>query len=403
MQINSPNPFWNHIFQEQTGRMIDPDPVRNRLQSLLPYARIAGFNDDECLWIRETVQRYCGNETILTVLEIMYQALFRTHKTEAAQDPEIQDITGDDKAFNLIVLLSYAPELENDYKQNNWSNEMFRQALRDFKIWSDHCVENFGKPGLSYQGGYGWIHAQMLCQILRFGRLQCNIRAHFFQENIVFRHKNSRKVQVIMNGRMDFNPDGLFRVADEPLAFSSAPAVRTENTITGLPVSPDGIVSPEPVCLNLSEWEEVLSPGDPIINLHIPADGPLLPELCADSVRRMWDFFHQQTDFKVKAVCCESWLLDPQFPKILPPESNMLKFQMAGYLMPEYGESDCFGRVFGLKSRTEGIQSVPWNTSMRKAFGKFSTEGGHFRNGRIVLLPEDFPWGSNPYRKVLEN
>ena len=206
-----------------------------------------------------------------------------------------------------------------------------------------------------------------------------------------------------MNGRMDFNPDGLFRVADEPLAFSSAPAVRTENTITGLPVSPDGIVSPEPVCLNLSEWEEVLSPGDPIINLHIPADGPLLPELCTDSVRRMWDFFHQQTDFKVKAVCCESWLLDPQFPKILPPESNMLKFQMAGYLMPEYGESDCFGRVFGLKSRTEGIQSVPWNTSMRKAFGKFSTEGGHFRNGRIVLLPEDFPWGSNPYRKVLEN
>ena len=76
----------------------------------------------------------------------------------------------------------------------------------------------------------------------------------------------------------------------------------------------------------------------------------------------------------------------------------MLQFQMAGYLMPEKGPSDCFRRVFGVKGERDGIETVPWNTSMRRAFGKYYVSGGKFRNGRIVLMPEDFPWGSNPYR-----
>ena len=76
---------------------------------------------------------------------------------------------------------------------------------------------------------------------------------------------------------------------------------------------------------------------------------------------------------------------------------------MAGYLMPERGISDCFGRVFGHKGKTEGLHAVPWNTSMRKAFGEFSDNGGNFRNGRIVLMPDEFPWGSNPYRNTGKN
>ena len=314
MLISSSNSFWDSIFKENQKTVIDFDVVRTRLNALLPYAEIAGFTAEEYQWLRENIQQFCQNEEILTVMELMYQATFYTHKGEAvAQKIDLPDLLPAHReyAFNLILLLSYAPELEKEYQQNGWSDEMFRLSLRDFKIWSDHCVENFGVPGLNYAYGYGWIYAQLRCQVIRFGRLQCNIRANFFSDNIVFRHKSSRKLQVLMNGKMDFNREGLYRIADEEPAFSSDEAVRTENSITALPISPDGVVSPDPVTLDLNEWEEVLSPGDPIINLHIPADGPLLPEQCADAVQQMWDFFHQQTDFKVKAVCCESWLLDP--------------------------------------------------------------------------------------------
>ena len=396
----SGNPFWKKLLACAPDSSETITLMRSRLQQISPCALMAGFTPEEMLVLNHAIGHYMEKERILRILAVMYDALFESSpETAGGQDFEPnEDETGDSRIFLLVSLLCYAPRLRKDYEKRGWSSEMYKQALRDFKIWSDFTLENEHRIGLTFSGGYSWIHAQMLCRILRFGRLQCNIEAHFFDDLMVFRNRLNGRLQVLMNGNMEFNARGLYRVEGEEALFHSSKIQETEEGFCGTPVSPDGFASPEPVLLKKQEWTPVLLPGAPVINLHIPADGPLLPSMCADSVQRMWGFFHTKTDLKVQAVVCESWLLDPVFPELLPPSSNMLQFQMAGYLMPEKGPSDCFRRVFGVKGERDGIETVPWNTSMRRAFGKYYVSGGKFRNGRIVLMPEDFPWGSNPYR-----
>lgn len=80
------------------------------------------------------------------------------------------------------------------------------------------------------------------------------------------------------------------------------------------------------------------APGDPVIHTHIPADGPLSVAACQDSYQQALRFFatapHNKTPHSTMVATlqtapfvCHSWLLSPALKKLLPPESNIIKFQ----------------------------------------------------------------------------
>ena len=57
--------------------------------------------------------------------------------------------------------------------------------------------------------------------------------------------------------------------------------------------------------------EKGISVGDPIIEIHIPAAGPLKTEDCLASIAAANEFFGKYyPDYKYKAFTCHSWLLD---------------------------------------------------------------------------------------------
>ena len=188
-----------------------------------------------------------------------------------------------------------------------------------------------------------------------------------------------------MNDDFAFDRNGMTALTPEDAAFHSAPVEETAGTVSGYGVSPDGLVSAEKITLDKSHWEEVLRPGDTVINLHIPADGPLDVEACRASCRRMKDFYVEKLGVEPKAFVCESWLLDPMFSRLMPADSNILAFQRMGYLLPWPGASELVVRVFGVN----GIDAVPHNTRMRKIFAEFIREGGRTRNGAFFFFPED--------------
>jgi hypothetical protein len=71
-----------------------------------------------------------------------------------------------------------------------------------------------------------------------------------------------------------------------------------------------------------------LDPDDAVINVHIPSGVKLTPENCeyaysecARIVKRVFP------EFKYKAFVCFSWMMDKQLKDMLPPESNIIKFQ----------------------------------------------------------------------------
>lgn len=119
----------------------------------------------------------------------------------------------------------------------------------------------------------------------------------------------------------------------------------------------------------------ILQKGDPVINLHIPEDGPLDMIACSSSIRRMADFFARyRPDFHWRGFLCESWLLDRQLRPMLAETSNIIKFQNLGqhYITDE--PCDTVFRLFGYADPA----AVQNPTSLQKSVIEFLQRGGKF-------------------------
>ena len=67
--------------------------------------------------------------------------------------------------------------------------------------------------------------------------------------------------------------------------------------------------------------------GDPIIEIHIQAEGRLGKEDCEKSIEEAKKFFSRFfPDYQYKAFTCHSWLIDSDLKEFLPEGSNILKF-----------------------------------------------------------------------------
>ncbi len=68
--------------------------------------------------------------------------------------------------------------------------------------------------------------------------------------------------------------------------------------------------------------------GDPIMEIHIPAEGKLDKELAKESIARSKEFFKKYfPEYSWEYYTCDSWLLDTALKKYLPENSNILNFQ----------------------------------------------------------------------------
>lgn len=59
------------------------------------------------------------------------------------------------------------------------------------------------------------------------------------------------------------------------------------------------------------------------LNVHIPQGEPLDPDAVQRSYRQAYAFFHGS----ITCYVCGSWLLLPQLAQVLPPDSNIIRFQ----------------------------------------------------------------------------
>ena len=106
----------------------------------------------------------------------------------------------------------------------------------------------------------------------------------------------------------------------------------------------DGSLALEPEFFPMSKWTRHIARGEAVINIHIPSGDPLDPERCRQSVRDALPFFRRHfPDWPIanaKAMLCGTWLLYPDFQKILPQGSNIVGFQKLFLLYPLRGMGD---------------------------------------------------------------
>jgi hypothetical protein len=138
--------------------------------------------------------------------------------------------------------------------------------------------------------------------------------------------------------------------------------------------------------------------GDPVLEVHVPGDGPLTPRACADSYARARAFFARHfPDERYAYATCRSWLLDGQLAEYLPPGSNILRFQRRHRLFG--ARTDCDDAVLEFvfhlppgATRTAGaaaLDRLPQDSTLQRAITAHLRAGRHWqlRCGWTALPP----------------
>lgn len=244
--------------------------------------------------------------------------------------------------FQLLCALSAYDHAVENFKNNGFPFSAFQEGAVDLAIHARQHRLDYDESGLSWNSLCWWGNL-VRGTVIRQGRLEFNTSMSFFEDLAVWRDKRGAVV------------------------------VRDGGSSMG-----DG-------------WENVLRKGDPVVYLHFPGGGPLKPEDFIGSLGRIIDFLKKHLpSYGYRAIVSTSWLFDAQFQTILGPDSNLVKIQKLLRIHPSAcAESDAVERVFGVKGVRNGIDTVPHDTSMRKAFAGFLHRGGRFRSGVMILLPEE--------------
>jgi len=300
--------------------------------------------------------------------------------------------------FYMLVALANLPELGRIYRQRGIPRKVAHDTRADVLRWLEADRAEHGAWGLAPRSlpyvAYTLTGARYHLVRLQFqpGPFRSRVR--------VYRHR-SGAVLALAEAGVRFRADGqLFGAGGLPAAESDwmAQFEQTDHLVRGMPILPLGRAVQQPVELKLEEWQLVLSRGDPVLQIHIPAGRPMDFDLCGESFREALRFFPTYSpDTPFLAFACSSWLLDNQFEQLLPSTSNIVRFMQEQYLLP--GGSDnrvTLERVFG-KVPTE-LRQAPRDTTLRRAIIDHLLIGGHLHAGASFLLTDDVQWGEQVYR-----
>jgi hypothetical protein len=125
------------------------------------------------------------------------------------------------------------------------------------------------------------------------------------------------------------------------------------------------------------EYEFVSIRGEPVISIHIPSDAQLTPEKCGQSYREAKKFIKTYFgEMIARPYVCESWLLSPALPELLPPEANIIKFQQQFEILEWKKENkDFMAWIFPVPPDTPMAQ-LPEQTGLQKKVKEWLFAGG---------------------------
>jgi hypothetical protein len=311
----------------------------------------------------------CGRlETDIAFYEkaVEYHGLFfHTGTDESAAARRLREacapLGGDAGAFAALVVMSGLGHMQAAYRERGIPENVLVDSLRDMSIWMDDHEQRTGRTGL---GEVNWLLNTVRGKLFRIGRFQ------FF--NSLYESEVCVAVRRADGVALAFVPRGV-----------------SGGDIAGMPLHPGGYALETAIRLPAEEWELAVWPGMNMLDIHIPKDGRMDFDACRDSIREALRFFETYFPEKpVGVIHLHTWFLDPQLQKLLPDDSNIVRFQREFYLLPAAGSDHaCLERVFG--SADVDIRTAPEDTSLRRAVKRFMLAGGRMGEAAGVILPRD--------------
>ena len=315
--------------------------------------------------------------------------------------PPLTALLGEDAAlFNLLVVLSNLPQLEELYAQHAIPLDVARDTVADVALHVRLYQQEHGAWGLD-PSIVRWLRYHMRGELYQLGRLQ--FAPNPFDLAVrAFRHMGTGAVIALSEDgiryRADGQRDGAGGVYDPANAWTARLSIGADEVV-GHPILPTGAALPRQVRLPGAVWRQVLAPGDRVLDIHIPRGTPLDFAQCGASFHAAHAFFARHFPAQpFTAFVCESWLLDEQLEHLLPPSANLVRFQQEMYLVPIPTDgTEALRWVFG--DRPDALQNAPRRTRLERAIVGHLQAGNHMRAGGCFLFPEDLRWGEQVYRR----
>jgi len=369
--------------------------------------RLAGFEEEAIPYLQSAANRIASEPDLLRLAWHCHYLACRSKsypRGDMRSWSMLEDILGEYAgAFYLLIVLSGIPRIRAFHRSRHIPEKIALDTYSDTSLWARDYKERHGVWGINTHV-LPWLFNHLSGELYRLGRLQFMQRP-FRQKLQAFRNRVTGELMVLSDEgvryRGDGQIDGTGGILEPETAWTSRLLI-DENQVTGTQIYPTGIALNEEVSLPLDVWELILAPGEPILEIHIPAGNRMDFDACGDSFRQAVDFFPRYfLDRPFKALCCASWLLNTQFQDMLYPESNIVRFQREFYLFPIFsGGRSGFERIFG-RDYTD-LSKAPRDTSLRRAVLAHLQSGGYLRGGGGLLFAEDLNWGTQVYQMKKE-
>lgn len=265
-------------------------------------------------------------------------------------------------AFLLVFpILHHLAPIRAFYAERKIPERYLQALMSDLQRWiATHRQRTMGRAGFRE---INWLREHVRAKIFEIGRLQFQPGKWSIPVVPLENMETGDRVLLAQSKNDSITMDGGYSSAVGANARNSVPLVYEEspNGFTGHRILEDGCVRRSPESFPASLWRRAVSVGAPIINIHIPCGAPLSPDACRTSIEEALEFF--PTYFpdwpvaKAKAMVCQSWLLYPDFQKLLATTSNIVGFQKLFHLfpIPETDDAQFFERAF-----------VPWGRKVSR-------------------------------------
>lgn len=278
--------------------------------------------------------------------------------------------------YPALLLLSATQSLAEAYRLRDIPRQVLVDTLSDIPLWMNNCETHFGYQGMLE---FPWLSNHMRMRLFRLGRLEyiyakSRVPAYFYRaadekELFVFLQEDLR-----VDSQGELNPDGM------PVSFSD-----DGKNILGYRVDSLGSINIHAWKMERNGLTQVLRPGDPVLDVHIPEGPPLSPNEIASSLHAAPAFFRKYcgaTD--AKAFTCGSWLMAPGLAQIIP-KSNIAQFQQLFFRVPyTTRDNQVLERVFGKECRDWSQRAR--HTQLQKGLFAWYQSGKHLRQMQGVIL-----------------
>ena len=244
------------------------------------------------------------------------------------------------------------------------------------------CIKRTnGVPGYHH---IGWNQLAIDGNLFRINRLEIEINSKFRADAVVF--KNSKGDIKALAKDIKLHRSGFVlgaKTYEDETDSRYADITETETCWQGYPYNKDGSVDNQIISLDKNEWSILVKKDDPVVDLHIPPDGPLSPGIINETIEDVKAFLAKYLpDYKYKAFFCSSWLCNPELIKMLGEDANISRF--TSRFMPFTAKTDGLGvfyfvfllpKIGALPGVDFSLDDLPENTTLYKALKQYYKSG----------------------------